>query len=191
MLRDPIYTGKIIFAKKVYDGTHDPIISQEMFDAVQAKYDTHMEAFLLAGNRTSYFQRTSLLSGIIFCGKCGARYYSLSKVYNLKSGEKVQYYYYRCYSRGGRKEMRKSDNCKNKNYKSIELNEIVIRQICSLAKDQEGIKGLIIGTSASQVDTKSVFQNGSLVEQQNLIRSLIKKIVIYPDNVEIHWLICE
>ena len=150
-----------------------------------------MEAFLLAGNRTSYFQRTSLLSGIIFCGKCGARYYSLSKVYNLKSGEKVQYYYYRCYSRGGRKEMRKSDNCKNKNYKSTELNEIVIRQICSLATDQEGIKGLIIGTSASQVDTKSVFQNGSLVEQQNLIRSLIKKIVIYPDNVEIHWLICE
>lgn len=87
--------------------------------------------------------------------------------------------------------MRKSDNCKNKNYKSTELNEIVIRQICSLATDQEGIKGLIIGTSASQVDTTSVFQNGSLVEQQNLIRSLIKKIVIYPDNVEIHWLICE
>lgn len=262
MLRDPIYIGKIIFAKKVYDGTHDPIISQEMFDAVQAKYNTYMETFALAGNRTSYFERTSLLSGIIFCGECGARYYSLSKVYNLKSGEKVRYYYYRCYSRGGRKEMRKSDNCKNKNYKSTELNEIVIRQICGLAADPEGIRALIGRTSVPQIDTKviqkkidqiedqvsrlldlyqlgninlssvqarieklteekkrleaksngikehepelnmdraieilktasSVFQNGDLVEQQNLIRSLIKKIIIYPDNVEIHWLFCE
>ena len=158
--------------------------------------------------------------------------------------------------------MRKSDNCKNKNYKSTELNDIVIRQICGLAADPEGIRALIGRTSVPQIDTKviqkkidqiedqvsrlldlyqlgninlssvqarieklteekkrleaksnaikehepelnmdraieilktasSVFQNGDLVEQQNLIRSLIKKIIIYPDNVEIHWLFCE
>lgn len=261
MLRDPIYTGKIIFAKKVYDGIHEPIINQEMFDAVQAKYRTYLETFALAGNRSSYFQRTSLLSGIIFCGLCGARYYSSNTFYVLKSGEKSYRYYYRCYSRGGKKAMRKAENCTNKNYTRKELDNIVIQQICCLATDPDGVKNIAnhtllpqpnINIIQKQIDQISdqisrlldlyqigninissiqsrlekltnekkqlemslqdltnpvpqldvdnaikilktadtVFEKGTIAEQQNLVRSLINKITIYPDHIEIHWLFC-
>lgn len=262
MLRDPIYTGKITFSGKIYPGIHEPIISQEMFDAVQIKYENYMKTFALAWNRSGYFERQSLLSGIIFCGICGARYCATSTVHTRKSGIKTRYRYYHCYSRGGKKEMRKSDHCANKRYSVDELNQIVIREICSLAANPDGVNTLVrkslpekdnqdeiikkrineinaqtirlldlyqmgnIDLSVIQSRTNElkaekerleaelesqkaptaqlkqedaisilstadvVFQNGTISEQQDLIRSLIHKIVIFQECVEIHWLFC-
>lgn len=37
---------------------------------------------------------------------------------------------------------------------------------------------------------ESVFQNGTPEEQQALVRSLIKKIILNGDSMEIHWFFC-
>ena len=262
MLRDPIYIGTITFAGKTYPGIHEPIISKEVFDAVQIKYRNYMETFALAGNRSGYFERQSLLSGIIFCGLCGARYCATSTVHTRKSGIKTRYRYYHCYSRGGKKEMRKADHCTNKRYSVDELNQIVIDEICRLATDSAGFQNLIhqaenpafnqtetLRKRIAEIDSQTarlldlyqmgnidlsvirsrieglnkekaqlesdiesqetpvpsldpkdaldilgtaenVFKNGTITEQQDLVRSLIHKIILYPENIEIHWLFC-
>jgi len=262
MLRDPIYAGKITFAGEVYQGSHVPLIAPDVFDAVQNKYATYMETFALSGNRSGYFEHQNLLSGIMFCGLCGARFYSDSALHTKKSGEKIRYLYYRCYSKGGKKSMRKTDKCENRNYTRHELDDLVTSAICSLSADTNGVyriiqksapnhenRGDTIKGRISEIDAQisrlidlyqlgnvnilqlqsridaltaeksklesdleplkvprpqlppeeairilknaiSVFENGTMEDKQNLIRSLIHKIVVFPDHIDIHWLFC-
>ena len=40
LLKNPIYRGKIVHKGQVYDGEHEPVVDQELWDAVQAKLAT-------------------------------------------------------------------------------------------------------------------------------------------------------
>jgi site-specific DNA recombinase len=85
ILENQTYLGRIHFGDVVVNDTHEAIISLEQFEAAQ----------ILRGKRrdqygSTAFQSKHLLTGMIFCGHCGARYY-------LRNTGK--YAYYACYSR--------------------------------------------------------------------------------------------
>ncbi len=61
MLQNPIYVSKIRHRGELYDGEHDPIISQERFDQVQAIF-SHNRRDKTLGKRS---RNPSLLTGII------------------------------------------------------------------------------------------------------------------------------
>lgn len=61
MLQNPIYVGKIRHRKELYDGEHDPIISQERFDQVQAIF-SHNRRDKTLGKKS---RNPSLLTGMI------------------------------------------------------------------------------------------------------------------------------
>ncbi len=61
MLQNPIYVGKIRHRKELYDGEHDPIISQEQFDQVQVIF-AHNRQDKTLGKRS---RNPSLLTGMI------------------------------------------------------------------------------------------------------------------------------
>lgn len=85
MLRNPVYTGKIRWSidgraasRRVYDdpnimitdGTHEPIISQEVFDKVQKKIDETKQLY-------RKYQRSEepinfMLKGLVRCSACGS-----------------------------------------------------------------------------------------------------------------------
>jgi site-specific DNA recombinase len=67
------------------DETHEPLVSVEQFEAVQRLREQRREQY---GNTA--FQSKHLLTGLLFCGHCEARYY-------LRSTGKYAYYAY--YSR--------------------------------------------------------------------------------------------
>lgn len=122
VLKNEIYIGKVKFKGEVYDGVHEPIISHELFSRVQDIFATSKRN--IPDFRRSPFKASTLLSGLIYCGKCGARCH----------GEHGNY---SCYSRTkGDKKYIVDPNCKNKKWKIPDLDKIVIDYVSNLNFDE-------------------------------------------------------
>ena len=80
ILKNPIYYGMFRWKGKVWPGIHEPIISKELFERVQAVF---------AGQNRAKKQRHSFAFGnLMRCGRCGCR---------ITAGlAKRKYVYYRC-----------------------------------------------------------------------------------------------
>ncbi len=84
MLQNPFYIGLIRIRKtgQMFDGNHEPLVSADMFEAVQA---------LLAGKKVDRINRQVFqFSRIATCASCG---------YSLIAERKKGHVYYRCHNR--------------------------------------------------------------------------------------------
>lgn len=128
-LANKLYIGYVNWQGAHYRGIHDSIIDDETFDKAQRLLEDREKAYKEKGVRKR--GHNSLLSGLIFCGKCGARF----SWTDYTRGDKY-YSYYACYSRAKRtKKMIKDPNCKCKIYKGHELEDIIFGEIKKLATD--------------------------------------------------------
>lgn len=84
ILSNPVYIGKIRHMKNIYDGNHDGIIPQELFDAVQTKLQSQSMTQRGESKRSS----NALLKGKIFANS-GDIY---TPTYTNKSGKRYRYY---------------------------------------------------------------------------------------------------
>ena len=124
ILGNETYTGTLHFGDITVEDAHEAIISKEQFAAAQVLREKRQEKY---GN--SAFQSKHLLTGMLFCGHCGGRYY-------LRNTGK--YAYYACYSRTKQmKSMIKDPNCANKIWKAQELEPIIDEQIRALLRSPE------------------------------------------------------
>ena len=80
LLKNPIYYGSFVWRGKLYQGTHEPIITKEIFDATQRAFAAH--------NKPKYTKKRLPFAGLLTCGICGCSI----------TGEKQKgkYIYYRC-----------------------------------------------------------------------------------------------
>ncbi len=83
LLSNRYYMGEVKYHGKHYPGRHEPIISPELFDRVQAVLAAHK----LAGERDRKHQH--YLKGTIFCGSCGGR---LTYSQNKGNGGTFEYF---------------------------------------------------------------------------------------------------
>lgn len=141
VLQNSTYIGKVRYAGKEYEGKHPVIIPPQTWDAAQSRLREVLRG--LSDHQKSPFKATKLLTGLIWCGDCGARYFFHSCVQKNKAGEKRHYDYYQCYTRAGHKTMRRSSRCHGKNWKVEELEAIVIGEIKKLAFSRETIEKII------------------------------------------------
>lgn len=130
VLSNPVYMGKVQIKGELYDGIHESLISET---------DWYFAAALLTHNKKqikrSYSFKTAsgnvadnMLTGLLFCGDCGARMYA-RKV----SKDKKKYI---CHSVARTSAaMIKSDNCTNRlhPYTVSELDAIIIDEIKKLS----------------------------------------------------------
>ena len=86
ILHNPIYAGEFDWNGLRYRGVHEPLISREVFDAVQ-------EVFTI-GNRPRYTKHRHAFAGLIRCALCGC-----AMTAELK---KNRYIYYHCTGFRGR-----------------------------------------------------------------------------------------
>ena len=127
VLKNDVYIGKVKFNGQSYPGIHEPIIPEELFQTVQDLFE-HSRRDMPSFKR-SPFKANTLLSGLIYCGKCGARCH----------GEHGNY---TCYSRSkGDKRQIKDPDCKNKKWKIEELDVLVIKYVSELDfEETESVK---------------------------------------------------
>lgn len=150
-LTTPIYYGKITYAGVQYDGKHQPIVTEEEFNKVQNRL-AELSASLTPHRKTP-FKPTQLLSGIIWCGNCGARYYThhINGRKHLKDHKGWDYY--ACYSKmKANRKMVTDPNCKNKSWRVDEVNKLVIDEILKLQFDETYLKEFIDKENENNVE---------------------------------------
>jgi site-specific DNA recombinase len=125
VLTNPVNIGLIKDGDQLHPGLHDAIMEQEMFDAIHVIMNERKERY---GNNAR--PHKSLLAGFLFCKHCTARY---ARQTNSDGRQ-----YYSCYSRNkSQKKMIKDPNCKNKNYRSEELDLAIYHELSKLAIDPD------------------------------------------------------
>lgn len=111
--------GLIPYKGEYYEGKHEPVITQD-------EYNQLME--VEKNRRKSKGAKHYLLSGKIYCGKCGAKYRY------QKWGKRVICY---CYSQQTNKpKLIKDPNCNNKRLDSFEIEDSLLENLFSMGIDE-------------------------------------------------------
>lgn len=90
MLADPCYLGKIVYQGEIYEGRHEALINQELFDRVQVVLE----------ERSSRGQRQRkhhhYLKGSIWCGTCHQAGRESRLIVSHNTGQGGTYHYFVC-----------------------------------------------------------------------------------------------
>lgn len=149
-IRNSIYIGKVKFKGVEYDGEHQPIISEEDFRRANELLESD-DRIKFPAQKTP-FRAGFLLSSLIYCKNCGARYSACHG-------------YYKCYSRSkSTAKFVKDPSCKNKNWKIDELDALVISEIHKIAIDDAYKK--LFKKEEKANDTKSIKTEISKINAQ-------------------------
>ncbi|MEO6536205.1 MAG: recombinase family protein [Candidatus Paceibacterota bacterium] len=196
ILANHFYHGSFEYPKtsgRWFQGKHAPLISKELFDAVQKQL--HLQ--IRAPNKNKEFAFTRLLS----CGACGSGVTAQEKFKNLKDGSIAKYIYYGC-------TRSKDINCKEGYIEEKILINQLTEIIDQVDLDHSGIKKKleaeierhkkfhsgIMGKAeeiyyAKEADirnyAKYLLTEGSMFEKRDLLTCLKSKIVLNNKRVDI------
>jgi len=127
MLSNRVYIGEIKYCGQWYQGKHTPILDEETFQRAQDKLVEYRAT--LDDHRRKPFEAGHLLTGLLFCGECGARWCYHCCSYTTKAGERRTYGTYTCYTKNAHKGQRRADRCSIPVWSSDELEGVVWDQI--------------------------------------------------------------
>lgn len=142
MLRNTVYVGKVHFRKVDYDGIHQPLVSAEEFQTAARLLDSASERELKKTSvQKNPFRAGFLLSGLVYCGRCGARY-------------SANHGYYKCCSRAkSSRQFIRDPNCKNDNWEIGKLDRLVEREIRGMISQQD-LVNIIAQAAADKNEVK-------------------------------------
>lgn len=139
VLRSKVYCGYIKYDGEYYKAEHTPIWDEKTHAKHVALLDQRAEQYKLTGIKPG--QQTTYLGGLLYCKHCGGKY-AKQENGRRKDGKRGTLWYM-CYSRGKKmKKMIKDPNCKNKNWKMVELDKMVFDEIRRFAVDPDFIKSI-------------------------------------------------
>ena len=131
VLTSKSYLGYIRAGNEWIKGTHEPIITEEQWNAAQQFVQMRRDHYNSHGYRLGF--ANSYLAGLLVCGHCGAGYAKVSRRKMLKTGERRRYERYECYSRSKvQAHLIKDPACKNKIWRMHELDQIVFAEVKKL-----------------------------------------------------------
>lgn len=171
VLSNETYTGQIHFGEVIVENAHEAIISKEQFKMAQIIHAKRQEKY---GATT--FQSKYLLTGMLFCGHCGARYY------RRNSGK---YTYYVCYSRSKQiKKMIKDSNCRNRTWKAEELEPRIEESVRELLRSPQMVEEI---TAAHKPKASIPVKNIEIERRiRDIDRQISKLMELYQlDNIPI------
>lgn len=144
ILRNIIYTGKIKYAGQIYQGIHQPIISEELFELAQKIHKKRIRKFRIYKN--------FLFAGLINCKECG---YKMSPCFTNKhkDGKLKRYYYYRCTCTN-----KKSwQACSTKQVSAERLEKYILENLERISIDRDYIENLVFKLNhSSNLDLKNL-----------------------------------
>ena len=180
MLANPLYIGKIKYGDQVFDGQHEAIIDQLTWERTQQRLAEVSER--MNDHYKSPFHGKHLLSGLIWCGNCGARYCCRS---NKPKGGRP-YRYYVCYTRERIKQMSKADSCKNPRWREEQLDAAILEEIHKLCTDHKYFETV----AASQHPNNNISSNITACTEKikDIDKQINRLIDLYQMGVEVESL---
>lgn len=174
VLVNEVYLGKVKFQGESYPGLHPPVIPEELFSRAQALLQERKSS-VSAGSRP--FAPRTLLSGLLICGQCGARFHG-------------EHGWYVC---GGRRKRRRepadAPACGNRKWRIPELDALVIDTLCQLrfeappadavAKKDAGQQSMLTANAL----LRHLLLFGDLPDRRACLALLIRRICLDGDRV--------
>jgi len=157
ILKNTVYIGKVHFRGQDYDGLHQPLISKETFQEANRILNSFERHSTFSCSQRNPFRAGYLLSGLVVCSRCGARY-------------SANHGYYKCYSRAksSQKFVRDPD-CKNTNWLIGELDALVIAQVEELFTNNVLLDSVLSKTQQPQepsIDRKALEKRCKEIDSQ-------------------------
>ena len=194
ILKNPVYLGHTLLGKSkkvsvksrkklnvpkdqwaVTENTHEPIITQEVFDLAQ--FNLGKGAFDF---RQYDHVRRSIFSGIAFCAQCGHALCSCGTVYK---GEREKYWYLSC----NRHRLDITDPCVGVRIKYSDILEVVRQDLNSLISLSPEEKEAVAREAMRRAGDDNLIRVKQLQLQKAKARlSTIDKVItkLYTDNAE-------
>ncbi len=156
--------GMIPYKGELYQGRHEPIIDVETFELAQRQIKLRGE------KARATIKSDHLLTGLIYCGECGAR------MRYIKNGQNN--YKLMCYSKDkSKKHMHKTANC-NSEYVSAELVEnIVLEDLFNISVDISQCE-----EKAEQIDPVEEMEK-QIVQMESKIKNLYNLLAETNDKI--------
>lgn len=173
MLRNQTYIGDVVQGKQlaglyqnqklqpvgkdkwiIVEGKHEPIISKELFDAVQRVNDTKQAEYEKNANKYNLPKVENVYTGYIFCGDCG---FAMKMVRSLSTKKDRAYYTFKC----GNYHMHGRDYCTPKKLRKSDLDAAVLETIklhIALFVDMKEELKQLNKNSAIKVQTKETLR---------------------------------
>lgn len=170
ILTNPVYAGYVKHQGKLYEGSHKSIIQPVVWHEVQVLIQSKGTRAINVNN--------GLLSGIIWCGECGARMRSKNVWQNHPCTEpKRVVRYYVCYSQdNSAKHMVKDPSCRCGYKNAEEIEEKVIQQIQHYKFDQAFLNEVIADVLINDFDnTATLLTITSAKKEMSVINKKINR----------------
>lgn len=129
ILQNPLYTGKMPYRDELFDGEHEALVEQTLFDQVQALLEVNGRGKEIRHDNDAY-----LLKGVLRCGCCGSAMTSASTRRNQKT-----YRYYRCVSQ----DKYRHRACPSKPLPAEQIEQYVISQLQHVVAQEHVLPGVI------------------------------------------------
>ena len=194
-LENPFYFGEFEYPRKSgnwYKGKHEPLISKELFDLVQAQVKSNT---LRIENKEFAFTR------LMTCGLCGSAISADEKFKKLKNGKSNRHVYYKCAKS-------KDHNCKNepinesdllkqfeKLIDDMKVNELKVRdrikeEILRFKRFSTSLLGKSTDIQIVDVDIKDyvkfILKDGEMQEKREILENISEKITLKNKTVSIN-----
>lgn len=138
-LTQRIYTGVIEWKGEIYEGRHEAIIDNKTFEKTMKLFEQNTWEKGSGERKARPFQAKYLLTGLLHCENCGARYFAKGN-YSGRGENRRYRPYYTCYSRAKTaKRFIIDPNCKNPTYAVEKLDAIIKDEIKKLSFNPEHI----------------------------------------------------
>ncbi len=162
ILSSIVYTGDFMWGGKLYHGSHNPIINQELWDAVQ-------RVLTGKGNGCSHYQKHDwAFQGLVTCGICGCVLTAERK--------KAKYVYYHC--TGGR------GKCKEPYIREEELMRQFGQALQAVQIDERVLGWLVNALKVSFKDEKEHHQQAISRLQSEYTRIQQRIDTMYEDRLD-------
>ncbi len=186
ILRNPVYIGKIEHKGEHYEGQHEALVSQELWDKVQ---DMMRESPRRKRGRETVGDNKSVLHGMVYCKCCRA---PMTHTFTRKAGGRLYRYFTPSAPRRGRY------SCTVATISAPELEEMVMGQIRAIIRQPQVITGVWERVNASGRDmTEDQIRRHLLnldrvwdelfpAEQRQFVDLLVKRIEMTPQGASLH-----
>ncbi|HBF7768566.1 recombinase family protein [Clostridioides difficile] len=201
ILKNPVYCGKIAYGRRktekvhgtrneyhlveqdnflLVDGLHEAIISEEVWNAAQAKLAAQAKKYEHVNKGKN--ERTHLLSGIVKCPVCGAGMYGNKSIKYKKDGSKYKdFFYYGCKHRN----MQRGHKCDYRKQIREELLDDAVAEVIVKLVSNPNFATMMQEKINMKVDTTAIDQEIANYEKQLRQNYSIKsKLMEEIDNLD-------
>ena len=130
LLTNPIYTGKVCYKDEMYEGEHDRIVDDEIWQETQKMLRRNSRG----GGEESRNKHGAILRGLIHCEPCGC---TMTHSLVRKQGKKYRYYVCQTAQKQG------WGACPTKSINAHEIENAVVNQIRGIGQDEEVLQRVV------------------------------------------------